>query len=380
MSVYKRPGAATFTYDFQYRGHRFSGDTRQAEKRQARTVEGIKRKEAEATVAKAANLDSPKTWHEAATRWFNEVGAHHVNVEQDLAALAWLTAEIGKGKLLTDITDNTVARLVAKRRLEKRLVGRKAERDKQRAVSNATVNRTMTEPMRKVIVRAKTIWKAAVGEVTWSLHMLPEPQERVREASEDEEQRIMGELGRGYDDAVELTFLDGLRRMEVVGLKKDKVSFFRREYTVKGKGGKERTIPMSDRTYALFWRKKDEPTDFVFTYVAARTDKRKKLIRGQRYPITSGGLRTATRRAIARGEVANFRPHDSRHTAATRVLRTSNMRVVQKLLGHAKVTTTEKYAHAMTEDIRAALNAASPTRSPVTTDRAGAKVLGDGEK
>jgi len=57
--------------------------------------------------------------------------------------------------------------------------------------------------------------------------------------------------------------------------------------------------------------------------------------------------------------VENFRFHDTRHTAATRVLRASNLKVAQRLLGHADIATTTKYAHALDDDIRAALNAAA---------------------
>ena len=71
----------------------------------------------------------------------------------------------------------------------------------------------------------------------------------------------------------------------------------------------------------------------------------------------------------------SLRFHDARHTAATRVLRKSNLRVVQQLLGHERVTTTEKYAHALAEDVRAALNAAIPTEIPTAGEDATAKPL-----
>jgi hypothetical protein len=89
-------------------------------------------------------------------------------------------------------------------------------------------------------------------------------------------------------------------------------------------------------------------------------------VRGQRYPVTEAGLKTAMRRAVPKSGVTNFRFHDTRHTAATRVLRKSNLRVVQTLLGHSDVKTTTKYAHALKEDVRAALEAASTTESPTT--------------
>jgi len=51
-------------------------------------------------------------------------------------------------------------------------------------------------------------------------------------------------------------------------------------------------------------------------------------------------------------------PHTFRHTFATRVLKQSNTRVVQKLLGHARVQTTEIYTHPNSEDSRKAVDKA----------------------
>ena len=80
--------------------------------------------------------------------------------------------------------------------------------------------------------------------------------------------------------------------------------------------------------------------------------------------MTDAGLRTASRRAVSAAGVENLRFHDFRHTAATRILRKSNLRVVQNLLGHSEPSTTAKYAHALVEDIRAAMDAASPATIP----------------
>lgn len=376
MSVYKRKGAATYLYDFYVKRRRFTGDTGKAEKREAVKERDRLKREAEALVAKElATANGPMTFGSAAARYMLEVGEHQVNAETVGACLDWLEKAIGKHTLLTSINDDVVAKLVAKRRAEMRKVG--TEATPKRPVSPATVNRTMTEPLRKVMIRARKIWKVAVEEVDWTAHMLEEPRERVREASKGEEAKIMAKLSRGYEHAVRFAFINGCRRMEIVGLKKTDVDFFSRQYTVTGKGNRQRTIPMNDATYALLWSLKDDPTEYVFTYVAARNDARKKLVKGQRYPITDAGLRTAMRRMTAAAGVENFRFHDTRHTAATRVLRKSNMKVVQELLGHADIATTARYAHAMKEDVRAALNAASPVKSPVTHAEEEGKVLGD---
>ncbi|EHS52593.1 integrase family protein [Rhizobium sp. PDO1-076] len=51
-------------------------------------------------------------------------------------------------------------------------------------------------------------------------------------------------------------------------------------------------------------------------------------------------------RAAPSAGVQSFRFHDTRHTTATRILRASNLKVTQRLLGHADIATTTKYAHA----------------------------------
>jgi integrase len=378
MSVFKRSGKETYEYDFWYRGHRFCGGTGEANKREAVAYEKRRKEEAKkeviARLAAETAIRVPRTWDVAASRYWHEVGQHHKNADTTFACLAWLTLNIGAGTALEAIDSNKVALLVAKRRNEVRRVGRPENRGKK--VSAATVNRTMTEPLRKVLRRAGEVWGSPVAKIIWSEHMLAEPQERVREASFGEEAAILASTTPGYAEAMDFAFRTGCRRMEIIGLRWTMVDFFTRHFTVIGKGGKTRTIPMADDVYELLWSLKDNGSDYVFTYVAARTDKRKKIIRGERYPLTDAGLKSAQRRGIKKAGVENFRPHDARHTAATRTLRASgNMKVVQRTLGHASLETTSKYAHVMSEDIRTALNAASPVRSPVEGPWPRAKVM-----
>lgn len=363
MALYKRKGSDTYRYDFEVGGDRFIGDTGTANKRDAEKVQAAERRKVKARVEASKNKSGAKlTFGAACTRYMEEVGEHHTNALTTLACLEWLVAEIGAGTLVSAIDDNKVAFAVAKRRREFRKVGN--DKTPKKLVSNATVNRTCTEPLRKVLRRADTMWGCAVQRIIWAEHMLPEPKERVREATPDEEALIMDRLDRGYDDAVLFAVLTGCRRMEIVGLTWQKVDFFNRVFSVIGKGGKERVVPMSSAVFDLLWSIKDHDPQWVFTFVAARTDKRKGIHRGLRYPMTDAGLRTASRRAVNGAGVQNLRFHDYRHTAATRILRKSNLRVVQNLLGHSEPSTTAKYAHAQVEDIRAAMDAASPANIP----------------
>ncbi len=368
MSVYKRPGKETYSFDFQLQGRRFSGDTGSRTKREAQAFEQSRRDEARLELkSEAAFFADRMTFEIAASRWWLEIGQHQKATDTVLRNLDRLKKWIGAETQLEIITDSIIAGLVARRRGERVPIRMKNGKVKPgKLVSPATVNRTCTQPLREILLRAKNVWKVKVADVDFGRHLLKEPQERVREASHGEEDAILSQLTRGYDDAVHFAFLTGCRRMEILGLEWPHVDFFSRRFTVTGKGNKVRTIPMSDAIFELLWAQKDHHTLRVFTYEAARTKKAEAIVRGKRYPLTEAGLKTAMRRAVPAAGVVNFRFHDTRHTAATRILRASNLRVAQRLLGHSDIATTTKYAHAMDDDLRQALEA-STTKSPTTT-------------
>lgn len=347
----------TYSYEFRLHGHRFSGNTRKTSEREALKVERQKREEAALEMANAASFQSDDlTFEVAVTKYWDEVAQHHKNNLTTLWALDWLAAAIGRKTKLSKINDRKVAELVAKRRNElipNRIVAQK--------ISPATVNRTMTQPLREILIRAAKVWRVKTNDINWSQHLLAEKGERVREASIGEEKQIMSELERGYDVAVRFAFLSGCRRMEILGLTWANVDFFGKTFTVTGKGNKVRIIPMSQAIFDLLWDERNHHKEKVFTFVAKRTLRKPGYVRGERYPLTESGLKSAMRRAVSDAGVENFRFHDTRHTAATRILRASNLRVAQKLLGHTDIKTTTKYAHAMIEDVRSAMDAMSAT-------------------
>lgn len=373
MSVFIRPDTKTgeYSYDFRLGGRRFSGRTGTSSRREAIAVERQRRAEARLELAAEAALEEPRLTLEAAfARYWQEKGQHRADSASRLRDLAWLQDHFGAARRLDTIGDDEVARMVAKRRGEKVPNGRKGKR-----VSNATVNRTALEPLKDVWFRARHVWKRATADIEWKLHRLPEPLERTREASAAEEAALRTELSDGYREALDFAFLTGCRRMEIIGLRWRDVDFFGRRFTVEGKGARQRIVPMSAAIFDLLWRLRGHHPEHVFTYVARRTMKKRGIVRGRRYPLTESGLKSAARRGFEKSGVANFRFHDTRHTAGTRALRASNLRVVQKLLGHADPKTTAKYAHAMQEDIRAALDAMSATENATAEMRGEANAL-----
>lgn len=366
MSVYKRPGQETYSYDFRYRRQRFSGQTGCKTKRDALEFEKRERKR---VASLRIDASAPLTFHAAAARYWNEVGKYHRNHVDTLRALDWLERMIGPDTPISSIGDAEVAALVAKRRGEG--VWRRRRRNGKPVMvrvgelSAAAVNRSVTEPLRGILRRAGELWGQDVKRIEWKRHLLKEPQERVREASLEEEARLLASMRGDYAPALKFALLTACRMAEVVGLKWTAVDFFNREITVHGKGDRKRTIPMTEEIFSLLWSLKDDHPEAVFTYVCRRPSPGQR--KGQRYPITFEGLKTAWRRAKRRAKVEDFRFHDTRHTALTRLVRaTGNLKLAQKLAGHTEIATTARYAHVTNEDLRAGMEAMQTRADPAT--------------
>jgi hypothetical protein len=88
--------------------------------------------------------------------------------------------------------------------------------------------------------------------------------------------------------------------------------------------------------------------------------------------LTKRGFQQAMRTALDACDLKHIvAVHALRHTAATQLLRGSggNLKAVQKLLGHKSITTTARYAHVDTEDLRAALRHTHGTQTEIATNK-----------
>ena len=371
MSVYKPKGSRFFIYDFERGGRRFSGSTKCTERRAAeRTEEGlILDAERKAEIAKQAVTqargEGPMTLAIAAARFFHEVGQHHAapkTTERDLnRAVDWF----GRGKCLQDITDEEVSRWVAERRGEQ-AVGRTL------LVSSATVNRTTVDTLRKVFGRARRTWKLRLdNEPEWFKHRLKERGEMVREFRQDEEARLVQALPAGYRDLWRFALASGQRLAECF-LDWSQIDEVAGTIMVTKKGGKLHVFPLSRDMLAILSSQPGERKGPVFHYVCRRASKDRRV--GHLYPVTYEGMKTVWRRTAHRVGIA-LRFHDTRHTAATELLRrTGNLKLAQQLLGHTDIKTTAKfYAHVTVDDLRQALDAASPIVSPIPATKISGK-------
>jgi integrase len=357
VSVYKAKNSQFYHYDFQVRGRRFHGSTGCTRKREAEAVEQQERKRARAAVDAAERTGrEPMTWNTASGLYWTEVGQFHAGegANNTWRALEWLLDEIGAATRVADIDDGMVARIVARRR------GQKA-RNSDELVSNATVNRSVTEPLRKVLNRARDVWKQEVPKISWRTHMLPETQERVREASADEEERFFAAMREDFRPLVAFSIETGLRQGECLRLTWEDIDWGNAVIRVQGKGGRQGTIPLSFTARAILSPLRGQHVTAVFCYQVKRT--RAGRMRGEWRPITASNLKTRWRRDQEESGVTDYRWHDHRHTTATRILReTGNLRVAQRLLRHTKIETTTKYAHVTDDDVRAAMERVAESR------------------
>lgn len=373
MSVYKRrfkrPGDNEFSveqeysFDFRYRGNRFSGKTGCNSKREAKRFEDAEKEQAKALVTVNG---APMTFNAAATRYWEEVGKFLSNAADTFRDIAWLERQLGRATMLSTISSSEIAKAIAKRRAVVKRRGGYA--------ANGTVNRQVTFLIRAILNRAENVWEQPVKKIKWKEVTLEEPQEIVREATPDEESALFEAIRDDYADAIDFAIMTGCRLAEIIGLTWPKVNFFTREFTVTGKRDRTRVVPMTGESEALLRKMRPNHVLHVFTYVAEKA--RDGRARGMRYPMTYNGLKTAYRRSKAKSGVKDLRFHDLRHTAATRTLRAAgDLKMVQQLLGHKDIATTAKYAHVLTDDIRRGLEAASATRSATRNTKVGGKIL-----
>lgn len=363
MSVYKPKTSTHYHYDFIFKGDRFCGTCETASRREAEKVEDRKREEAKADHDRRKHsAGAPLTVDGAFLRYWNEVGKHHKRSDQTMWSLEWLMNALGKTKRIRDISDSDVAVIVAQRRGEPvgnaaAARGRRRGNSGVRApklISPARVNRSVTEPLRKVMLRARDLWGEAIQPIDWKKHMLKEPRERIRELKADEEVRLFAALPAQYHPIVRFALATGCRLSECVNLEWQAIDWGNRSITIRGKGDKLAPIPLSVPLRDLLWGLQGAHEARVF-------------VTADGTPITVPGLDTAFGRALAKAKIKDLRFHDLRHTTATRLLRsTGNLRMVQKLLRHEDIATTARYSHVLDEDLRAALDrmaSASPEKS-----------------
>ena len=179
--------------------------------------------------------------------------------------------------------------------------------------------------------------------------------ERILDAPPPDDPTGIGVRDRAI---LELLYGCGLRVSELVGLDVDRVDLPNQQVRVIGKGNKERRVPMGDEARERLHRYRvgpraewtaKHPTEAVFVGQRGRRMSREAV------------WRLVKRWTEVAGVSERVTPHTFRHSFATHLLEGgADLRVVQALLGHASISTTQLYTHLTGERVREVYARAHP--------------------
>ena len=365
MSVYKPRKSRFWQFDFVLDGRRFHGSTGQATRRAAETVERQKRLEAATgQLGAVANL----TLDEGAGRWWAEVGIHRgdaVDVERRISRLIEL---IGGKTKLSDINQVTVADAIATRRGQF-FAKSKAADAKLYPVTDSTVNRDVIETLRPIVKRARTHWtpkgvQHGLPEIDWRELRLREPRALSRIYSPTERAAWLASCQEDLQLALDMMLTYGLRYGELF-FPLDAFAPDPEEPTLTLQKGRKRDVVLhlpirrdhgrelaariararaAGLDHAWFWQDEEQA---LKAYTPSQVEYR------------------LTKAADAAKVTGGRRIHGARHHAGSTILkRTKNLKAVQGLLGHASITSSQRYAHVLIADLREALEDDVPRNSP----------------
>lgn len=357
------PKSPYWHYDFSIAGERERSTTRErSAAKAAQFVEArrtlMRQRQAAARMGVTAPATKPITLFEACALYEAKFKLVDATTRYQIEMLCALLCADGRDRKLTEITTHDFADY---RLCRQRKVGAHGK-----PLAQSSINRE--------VQLARRIWFHAahldfeVGRMpNWSkvIHAHEEqPSERFLTPAE--ETRLFAALDEINPDLrvmAEFALLSGQRKSAVVKLRWADVDLDERQATfvLKGRGEKKRmhVLPLTPRMVEIITNR-PRVGPFVFTYECRRNGPRRAdrvaRIKGLRFPFSPQGWTRQWRAALRKACIDNFRWHDLRHSAATRLLSTTNnLKIVQEVLGHQSIQQTARYAHLSLDDLRRAM-------------------------
>jgi len=283
-----------------------------------------------------------------------------------------LRVGLGKMTLLSEITPRMLTSYVAARRAGK-FFHPATRRRRGPMLANATINNDLMF-LRAVMNREEEKGGVNVAKIEWRKVFLEAENERQHILSRkegdgtnvpvrDEERLLFQALRADFHGLTQFALLTGMRISNIINLTWNQVKWDQGQIAIRVKskkpGGKLHYVPISTAVKELLLSEWGRHPQRVFTFICHKSNSRRKHKKGERYPVTYGGLRREWVRAIQKAGLwygpnsrDNLRIHDLRHTAATRALKKcGNLKTVQKLLGHASLASTVRYAKTDIKDV-----------------------------
>ena len=158
----------------------------------------------------------------------------------------------------------------------------------------------------------------------------------------------------------ELLYGCGLRVSELTNIKINEIDFVKQELKVMGKGSVERIVPI--HALAINTIKKYLLESRPILKVRNEIDNNYVFLNHHGNPLTSRGVRDILTREISRqSSTLKVSPHSFRHSFATHLLNNGvDLRIVQELLGHVSLSTTQIYTKISKEKLQEEYNLAHP--------------------
>lgn len=334
---YRPKGSRFWHFDFQIRGRRFHGSCGTSDYEEAKAIEAAERVKARS----APEITKRFTLSEALGTYWTDVCQHQPSGKTARSQCAMILTVLDGKKPLQDLTNADLMRFVSRRRAE---------------ASNATVNRQL-QLMGRALRHMVRIHGATLPDLDFKSAQTAEPEERVRELTQAEQQRLFKHLREDLQPFVKFALMTGARLATITELRWSDIDHDGKRLTFRLKFSKQMRFPLSREIAALLSAlpRSDLPAHrpFVFTF----EDRSRKDRQRRKIVPTGGGIMEEFRAALAAAEIDDFRFHDLRHTFATRLLRqTGNLKLVCRMLGHADVSTTTRYAHVLDQDLAEALD------------------------
>ncbi len=174
----------------------------------------------------------------------------------------------------------------------------------------------------------------------------------------------------GFTEARDLAMLElfystGMRLAELAGLSDQDIDLVSDQVKVRGKGKKERIVPVGShagQALRRYYRHRDGLSGFAWG--AGTADRRAVFVSGRGRRLGPRSVQLAIKRllgALTGGRGRDLHVHSLRHSFATHLLDAgADLRAVQELLGHASLSTTQVYTHTSVERLKQVYHQAHP--------------------
>lgn len=338
MSIFRVKDSPYFQFDIQWQCHRVRGSTKTKNRAEAKRYEDAELDALKLRLRSNQPALFELTLDEACGKYWQDEGQFKKSAVAIDTYLRDLSRLIGKDKHLSQIDDDTVTNFVRERRGEKTKHGFSGgTKETTKFVSPTTVNLAV-KYLRHIMILAAG-WKinnrpVAVGKVSWSKHILTEPDPIDQPLTAEQEVRLFNELIDYIKPIVGFSILCGVRLNNAITLDWAQIDMNARtmRFKVKSKrpGGKVLVVPISEAIFSILVQQGPMPTGRVFT----------------RYGQPIKSIRTAFKAAARRAGIPHFRWHDLRHTFGSRIMGAGvDVTILQKLMGHSDIKTTMRYIH-----------------------------------